>query len=400
MYHHLLDEWVWMINRMSQFENYFPLGIAKDKAFIGREQDEAWLQKNIEAGIHTLLLAPRRYGKSSLVLHTLKHNHTTFAELDLQLCRSAKSIEKKILRGVEQIIASAVSEKETILTTAKSFFKKNNKQWKIGIKGFVELTIEPERYDDIAENILTGLQFLETVLSHENKKAVIFIDEIQEIIPIESSAEIQGAIRHFAQKAAHVVFIFSGSNRRMLRHMFNDNTMPLYQLCDVITLDKIAEKFYIHYLRKISEITWNTLISDEAITAIIQLSERHPRRIYNLCLYLWRLTNIQKGKPTAESVKLAWKKLISADLRGVRYALSQRNTSQLKVLSYIALQNRSELTSKDTQHATNLSATAIQNALHKLEEDDLIERDDAGIYHIIDPVIRATLTYYEKELMD
>ena len=293
---------------MLQFEHCFPLGIAKGKAFIGREQDAEWLQKNIQAGIHTLLLAPRRYGKSSLVLYTLTNSTTTFAELDLQLCRSAKSIEKKIMRGIEQIISSVVTEKEKILSAAKSFFKKNNKQWKIGLKGFVELTIEPEHYDDVPENILTALQFLEAVLSHENKKAIIFMDEIQEIIQIESSPEIQGAIRHFAQKASCVVFIFSGSNRRMLRHMFNDNTMPLYQLCDVITLDKITEKAYVDYLRKISEATWGTVISDEVIAEIISVSERHPRRIYNVCLYLWRLVGAKKNC-TINHVQQAWKKL-------------------------------------------------------------------------------------------
>jgi len=128
---------------MLPLEHYFPLGIANGPAFIGRDQDELWLKKNIQAGVHTLLLAPRRYGKSSLVLHTLKNSDFIFSELDLQLCRTGKSIEKKIRHGIEQIIFSAVTEKEKILHAAKLFFKKNNKQWKIGLKGFVEVTIEP-----------------------------------------------------------------------------------------------------------------------------------------------------------------------------------------------------------------------------------------------------------------
>jgi len=384
---------------MASLEQYFPFGIAKMPAFIGREQDESWLEKNMRAGVHTLLLAPRRYGKSSLVLHTLAKGKFPFSELDLQLCRTGKSIEKKIRHGIEQVIFSAVTEKEKILHAAKLFFKKNNKQWKIGLKGFVEVTIEPDRYEDIAENILTSLQFLESVLSQENKKVVIFMDEIQEIINVESSLEIQGAIRHFAQKSSHAVFVFSGSNRRMLRHMFHDNSMPLYQLCDVITLDKIEAKYYQEYLRKISKLTWGFVIADDLIDAIMRLSERHPRRIYNLCLYVWRLIDIQKEKPTIEHIQQAWKKLITADLKGVRYLLSQRNTSQLKVLSYLALKNTRELTSKDAQRITNLSATAIINALQKLEEDDLVERMTSGEYRFIDPVIKAVLTTYEQELI-
>lgn len=385
---------------MLQFENYFPLGIAKGDTFIGREDDTLWLQKNIAAGIHTLLLAPRRYGKSSLVLHTLTTSKLAFIELDLQLCRTTKSIEKKILHSIEHLIATVIKEKEDILYIAKSFFKKAKKQWKIGLKGFVELTIEPEHDSDTADNILTALQFLDAALSKVNKKAIIFMDEIQEIIPLESSIEIQSAIRHFAQKTKHLVFIFSGSNRRMLRYMFSNNSMPLYQLCDNITLGKISEIAYTHYLRKISKITWNAIIPDEAITEIIRLSQRHPRRLYNLCLYLWRLVDGKKTIIKVTQVQHAWQKLIAAEAKGIRYFLSTRNTSQLKVLAYIALRNTTDLTSKETQIATNLSATAILKALQKLEEEDLIERSENATYNIIDPIVKETIVNYERELIE
>jgi len=385
---------------MMQYENYFPLGIAKGDAFIGRDEEARWLQRNIEANVHTLLLAPRRYGKSSLVLHVLEKNKTAFLELDLQLCRSAKSVEKKILRGVENIIASAVKDKENILQTAKAFFKGSRKEWKIGLKGFVELSIEPDRYDDVAENILTALQFLDAALAKEDKKAIIYMDEVQEIIRLELSSEIQGAIRHFAQKTSRVVFVFSGSNRRMLRHMFTDNSMPLYQLCDGITLGKISEKTYVNYLRKVSKKSWKESLSDDIICEIIRLSERHPRRIYNLCLYLWRLSDISGKHPQLKNVNDAWQKLINSEAKGIRYSLSKRNTSQLKLLAYIALDGKSALTGKDAQIATDLSSTALSKALQQLEENDLVERNEHGVLHIVDPVVRDTLALYEKELIN
>lgn len=94
-----------------QFEHHFPLGIAKGESFVGRTDEVLWLQKNIQAGVHTLLLAPRRYGKSSLVLYTLENNDVNYLEIDLQLCRSAKSVEKKVIHGIEKMIAKAVKKK-------------------------------------------------------------------------------------------------------------------------------------------------------------------------------------------------------------------------------------------------------------------------------------------------
>ena len=104
------------------YDNYFPLGLAKGKAFIGRIEDAEWLNKNIDTGIHTLLLAPRRYGKSSLVLNVLENKKLDYVEIDLQLCRSGKSVEMKIIRGIEQIISTAIKEKDKVIQSAKRFF--------------------------------------------------------------------------------------------------------------------------------------------------------------------------------------------------------------------------------------------------------------------------------------
>ena len=175
--------------------------------------------------------------------------------------------------------------------------------------------------------------------------------------------------------------------------------MPLYQLCDKIILDKIAEKNYVSYLRRISRKTWDTVISDDVITEILQISQRHPRRTYNLCLYVWRLADIYNRMPNVEAVNAAWQKLMRAEIKSVRYHLSKKNTSQLKVLVYIAMNNVSTLTGKAAQQTLDLSATAISKALRLLEEADLIERDDGNSYQIIDPIIKSVLTEYEKDLI-
>lgn len=46
--------------------DYFPLGKAHGKAFCNREYETEWLLKNINSAKHSLVMAPRRFGKSSL----------------------------------------------------------------------------------------------------------------------------------------------------------------------------------------------------------------------------------------------------------------------------------------------------------------------------------------------
>ena len=54
------------------YEKYFPLGLAKGQTFLGRASELTLLQRNIKAGRHTLLIAPRKYGKTSLIKEAIK----------------------------------------------------------------------------------------------------------------------------------------------------------------------------------------------------------------------------------------------------------------------------------------------------------------------------------------
>lgn len=371
-------------------ETYFPIGIVTKEAFIGRKEPANWLMQNTQNGIHTLILAPRRYGKSSLAINALKQIKYPFSEMDLQLCRTAEAIESKLIRSIETLISSIFKEKQTFLKIAEKFFKQSNKKWDIGLKGLVHVSIEPQNHQSPADNIVTALELLDVAATQINQPVIIFIDEIQEITELDESLEIQGAIRHFAQKAKKVCFVFSGSNRRLLIHMFDDSKMPLYQLCDKIILERIPAKDYQVYIQKVAVKTWGSKLDPAIIDSILLLTERHPRRTYNLCLYVWRLCMIKNASPTEKDIQAGWDKLIGIEQRGVRSFLSKLSTVQLKTLAYIAIHSGKELRGQKAILKINASAAAITKALQNLEDQDLIGQED-NTFFIIDPVVKTVL---------
>ena len=206
-------------------------------------------------------------------------------------------------------------------------------------------------------------------------------------------------MRHFAQKSKQVTFVFSGSNRRLLRQMFENSSMPLYQLCDHIHLKKISVETYNEYLKLVAKKSLDYPFSNELIAEIIQLSERHPRRMNLLCLYFWRYIDLQQRNPSITDVQIAWQRLIDSEAKNIRFFLSKRNTSELKVLAYISIGNHIHLTSKVAQQTTDLSSTAISKALQHLEEDDLIIKQEDDSYHFVDPVIKAVIEKFERALI-
>jgi AAA+ ATPase superfamily predicted ATPase len=383
---------------MTEF-NDFPQGVATGQAFLGREAEVNILTENIKHGHHTLLIAPRRFGKTSLALNVLKKLEIPYAELNFHLALTEKSIESKILIGVQDILKSIATKPEKLFKIFNEFLKKTKVRLSLTIKGVlnIELGIEHSKNEDIPENILATLKLAEHVLAEHHKKAVIFIDEIQEIDGLDTSRQIEGAIREFAQKSQYLVFIFSGSNRRMLLHMFDDKSMPLYELCERITLERIDEESYRYYLTKMAKKTWGKPLAEAVFNEIMLLSERHPRRVYNLCFQLWRNYGKNKNGVSERQVRETWNDYIAQRLKDIRYHLSRLTRSQLKVLTFMAISPASELTGKQAQHRMDLASSTITQALNILEDNDYVERLGKGDYRIIDPLVKAVLANYEKE---
>ena len=379
--------------------NYFPQGIAEGEAFLGRKAEMKLLTENIKRGHHTLLLAPRRFGKTSLILNVLKKLKIPYVELNLYLALSGESVEKKILIGVQDILKLVSSKPEQLFRTFNEFLKKTTVKLALTISGVfnIELGIENTKKNDVPENILAALQLAEHVLAGQNKKAVIFIDEIQEIDHLDIGFQIEGAIREFAQKSKHLVFIFSGSNRRMLLHMFDDKAMPLYELCERITLEHVSEEDYYIYLNKIAKKTWDKPLANTTFNEIMLLSERHPRRVYNLCFQLWRNCEENKNEPSEQNVRETWDEYVLQRLKDVRYNLAKLTRGQLTILTLIAVGITKELTGKEAQHQTNLASSTITIALNALEDNDYVERLGKGDYRILDPLVKSVLANYEKE---
>lgn len=374
--------------------DFFPQGIATGKAFLGREKELKTLQSNIRNGHHTLLMAPRRWGKTSLARNALDNMDIISNDVSFFLCRTGLSVEKKIRHCITEALSQQGESEDTIFQSIRKFFKQSRKSWSFGIKGVAGIEIVPEYENNIEENIYTALSLLDNTMHTLGKQAVLFFDEIQELDLLDEGKQIQGAIREFAQQSCNVVFIFSGSNRRLLQHMFDDKTMPLYELCERILLERISPAIYKDYIARASIEISGKAVSDDVLESIICLSKCHPKRIYNLCYQVWQ--DNPNGDLSTDDVQAAWDNLIEARQKDIRSKLTMLNNSQLAVLTLIATDFDDPITGKAAQTKLDLSSAAITKALRALEEEDYIERYEEGSYSLLDPLIQSVLCKYER----
>ncbi|HLB41430.1 MAG TPA: hypothetical protein VJN02_01015 [Gammaproteobacteria bacterium] len=376
---------------MNRHVNYFPLGIAKGEAFCNRIPERKQLISNIERNKHTIVISPRRYGKSSLVLCGLEEMKLPYERVDLFVAVNLKTIEEQILKGVKNLISQISTVPEQAVSFMKNYIKNLKSKWIVGTDG-VNIELIPEKGSDSVNIIMESLQMLENILNKKAKKAVFFIDEFQEIGVLANSTGVEGAIRHVAQESENLRFIFSGSNRHIFANMFDDRSSPLYMLCDRITIDRIHEQDYIIYLNKVAKKTWGGNLDSTVMAEVFRLTERHPYYMNVLCDKLWTYSG--ESLPTSKAAKIVWKDYILQEESKIAKDLSSLNTSQKRILIAIAQGVSKNLTSKDTLHKFNLTSATIIKSLKLLEEQDYVSRNKNGEYFIIDPLIKASLIQF------
>lgn len=371
--------------------NYFPLGIAKGFAFCNRVSERKQLLENIKNGKHTIVISPRRYGKSSLVLYTLDESKLLYESVDLFVAISAKTIEEQILKGVKNLLNKATSKPEQALSVIKNYIKSLNSKWIVGTDG-VKIELIPSEGSDSIAVITESLQMLENVLRKKKLTAVFFIDEFQEIGVLAASKGIEGAIRHVAQESENLRFIFSGSNRHILSMMFDDRTRPLYSLCDRITIDRIHKKDYGKHINHVAKKRWEKQIDESTLEEIFILTEFHPYYMNVLCNKIWSFC--ENKVPNKTIIKNLWQEYILQEKSKIAKELGSLNTSQKKILIAISQGITKDLTSKSELHKLNFSSGAIIKSLKLLEEQDYINRDKEGKYFLVDPLIKSSLVLF------
>lgn len=369
----------------------FPLGLAKGRYFCNRIQETAKLVRNIHTGTHTVLISPRRYGKTSLAYRAIQECHLPSATVDLFMTTSATDIEKAIINGVDSLLSQVSHNAEILLGLIKEFIKSLRPTFEASAHGF-KIKLETTHKTSSATSICEALQVLEGVLQKKSQRAILLIDEFQEVQQVAAADGIEGAIRHVAQDSKYLTILFSGSHRHLLKSMFNQRNKPLYRLCDEIILDRITEKDYTPFLEKFFFEKWGKHLPKSIIDQIFCYSECHPYYFNAICEKLFA----EEDMPSEINVNQIWGYLISTKKKDILQETKFLNITHKKVLVAIAHGIDHGLTSQKFLSQSELSGASVVRALEMLEDEDFIEKVN-DCYRLIDPLLKSILkqiTYF------
>jgi AAA+ ATPase superfamily predicted ATPase len=367
---------------MKDKNNFFPQGLALGNNFCNRNSERLQLKNNIDSARPTLVMSPRRYGKTSLVLFVLHSMKAHFVNIDLFSELNEVEVQNTILSSIGDILYKLESTPKKALKFVMDFFSEMNLTFKLSGE---KIKIEFSRIKKSpAKTILEALMRLDEALKIKNKRAVLFLDEFQRLSQITNSSAIEGSIRHVAQESNNIVFIFSGSNRDLLNDMFDDRKKPLYKLCDRLTLERISEEHYLPFIKEKFQKKWLKGISDDLIALILMITEKHPYYVNVLCHKVWAY----EKTPAEKDILAAWHKFAMEERTNILSEIDLLSKNQAKMLIAIAKygDNFSPM-SKGFIGLTGFSLSSASQAINTLEKKDYLHHANSR-YKLTDPLIK------------
>lgn len=221
-------------------ETPFVFGKLAEKAeFTDRDAELKRLVQNFEAGTNTILISPRRWGKSSLVQQSIraasrKNKKLQFVTIDLFNVRSEEEFYRLL---AQEVLRASASKFDELVENAKQFLGRfipklsysptPDSEFSLGLD-WQEVKREP---DDI-------LNLPEKIGAKTKTKFVICIDEFQNIASFDDRLAFQKKLRANWQKQKHTSYCLYGSKRHMMLDVFTSQSMPFYKFGDVTMLEK------------------------------------------------------------------------------------------------------------------------------------------------------------------
>jgi uncharacterized protein len=271
---------------MSKPFNYGKL--AEVDYFTNRTKEVSWLETKINAGINCILVSPRRWGKSSLLLHTShimkkKNKKLVFCFIDLYNVRS----EKEFLELYSSTIIRVTSNGfEDAIRNVKSIFKQLIPSVALSSDPNAEIELS-FNWKDLQKNYTEVLNLSEKIAIEKNIQVIVCIDEFQNISFMDDGVAFQKKLRAHWQKHQKATYVLYGSRRHLMMDFFTKSSMPFYRFGEILFLEKIAETHWVLYIKARFEAT-NKKISESLATKIAQIMENHPYYVQQLSQVVWQ----------------------------------------------------------------------------------------------------------------
>ena len=362
----------------------FVFGVSvSDYNFIGREEEIRQLRMNFEEGINTILISPRRWGKTSLVkkvCREVNRERVITVFVDIFKCKTEYEFYNTL---IEAVLKQTATKAELWMDNARDFIARLTPKISVSPEPNSEfalsLGITPKTHTP--EEIL---QRAESIAERKGKRIVICIDEFQQIGEMPDTLSIQKRLRSIWQHQKMVSYCLFGSKKHTMMTVFQKRNMPLYQFGDfkflgTIPTDKWTEYIVSHFADRYRR------ISEEHASEICSMVQNHSSYVQQLSWIIFSL--IDEGECVEERhLKAGINSLLNSQEQLFMQQIEPLTAYQMNFLRCIVAGHHENFGDEEIRENFDLgSVSNITRLKAALVEKDLVEIEGRRFY-ITDPV--------------
>lgn len=358
---------------------------AEGDHFTGRDEELAAVLSRMRAGINVVLISPRRYGKTSLLLRAERElTQAGAAVVHTNVLRS-RDLGAFASQLATQAFRAPGGRWHRARQVVPEFLRRLRARPVVTFEGdHPKFTFDAGLSSPDADGVLADVYAVLAELAHHRCPALV-LDEFQAIVDL--GAHLPGLLKALADQHPRVSLVLAGSRRHLMEQLVTARGAALYGMAEPITLGPLPEEVMAAHLRARAA-AGRKRMSDHVARLIVALAGPVPNDIQRLAYEAYD----QSGPSIDETAARAGLAAATAhDAPGYAERFELLSPGQRRVLAALAEAPTEQPAGAAFRvRAALANASSVKKALTVLEDAELVARRD-GVLVVSDPFFAAWL---------
>lgn len=354
-------------------ENPFRYGqVVTGEYFTNREDEIKEISEEIVSGQSIILISPRRYGKTSLVINTLSKIKYPYVKIDMHLITDEVDLGNTLIRKLFSLSKFEKIKhflKNLRIQPAIQFDPNSNEVSIVFNPGEKNISIYLEDALEMSQNVAKGMK----------RRIVVVFDEFQEIRRI--SENLEKKMRSIFQYHKDVSYIFIGSQEHVIRDIFENKSNPFYKFGKQILLREIkTDRIKKFVLDRFANQGFD---ASGIVDSILAITNSHPYYTQQLCHEIF-IVNDNKVI-AASSIEKAIDNILSNHNFDYQEWWGQLDNTEKKIMIGISNGMQNPTSAEFISVLAIKSTSTAGSAVKRLIDKGILLKGKEYLYSIEDP---------------
>lgn len=333
---------------------------------------------------NVVIAAPRRYGKSSLVMKVLERFRAEgVACFCIDLSR-AKSLEN-FCEDYASAVYSVGGKVREVVHTVGDFLSRLHPTISFGT-GSLPVTVKFDYEARITDSALAEVLDLPERLSHQmgDVPIVIAFDEFQEVGSLSHDLALEKIFRSCIQAHRNVRYVFLGSKTHLMARMFSREASPFYKSALSIKLGKPPAEESRAFVRARFQ-SAGRQVSDAVLDRILAESQNIPYYLQAVAALTFDAMLVgDRNEPTMGDIDKACERIVDGGSDAWEQQVREMSDAQRRLASALAESPTGEFGEAYRLRFRLGAYSTVRSALQTLQDDGVVSESER-VYALADP---------------